>query len=136
MSKKILKRSLALGALMAFVITGSAWAEEVKVGADEALITGEPIKTKISDYDVVDAMDGETDGVIKNQRFTEINSKGSTGGVLNTKNAATFDNCVFVDNSLTSETLNAQGGVIYVGSGKKVDVLNSNFVGNGVTGAK
>ena len=27
MSKKILKRSLALGALMAFVITGSAWAE-------------------------------------------------------------------------------------------------------------
>ena len=28
MSKKILKRSLALGALMAFVITGSAWAEE------------------------------------------------------------------------------------------------------------
>ncbi|MBQ9762910.1 MAG: autotransporter outer membrane beta-barrel domain-containing protein [Phascolarctobacterium sp.] len=28
MSKKILKRSLALGALMAFVITGNAWAEE------------------------------------------------------------------------------------------------------------
>ena len=29
MSKKIMKRSLALGALMAFVITGSAWAEEI-----------------------------------------------------------------------------------------------------------
>ena len=28
MSKKIMKRSLALGALMAFVITGSAWAAE------------------------------------------------------------------------------------------------------------
>ena len=28
MSKKMMKRSLALGALMAFVITGSAWAEE------------------------------------------------------------------------------------------------------------
>ena len=28
MSKKILKRSLALGALMAFVITGQAWAME------------------------------------------------------------------------------------------------------------
>jgi len=29
MSKKILKRSLALGALMAFVITGQAWAADV-----------------------------------------------------------------------------------------------------------
>ena len=28
MSKKMLKRSLALGALMAFVITGSAFAED------------------------------------------------------------------------------------------------------------
>ena len=31
MAKKILKRSLALGALMAFVITGSAMAEYVRV---------------------------------------------------------------------------------------------------------
>ena len=31
MSKKILKRSLALGALMAFVITGQAWAGGAKV---------------------------------------------------------------------------------------------------------
>lgn len=34
MAKKILKRSLALGALMAFVITGSAMAEEVLSGKD------------------------------------------------------------------------------------------------------
>ena len=35
MSKKMLKRSLALGALMAFVITGSAWAEEeIYIGAN------------------------------------------------------------------------------------------------------
>ncbi|MBQ7884034.1 MAG: hypothetical protein IJ320_06750 [Phascolarctobacterium sp.] len=32
MSKKMLKRSLALGALMAFVITGQAWAEEFTNG--------------------------------------------------------------------------------------------------------
>ena len=38
MSKKILKRSLALGALMAFVITGQAWAE-VKLGADKYQVT-------------------------------------------------------------------------------------------------
>ena len=35
MSKKMLKRSLALGALMAFVITGQAWAAEVVNGAFE-----------------------------------------------------------------------------------------------------
>ena len=29
MSKKMMKRSLALGALMAFVITGSAWANDL-----------------------------------------------------------------------------------------------------------
>ncbi|MBQ7759700.1 MAG: hypothetical protein IJ376_01100, partial [Acidaminococcaceae bacterium] len=43
MSKKILKRSLALGALMAFVITGSAWAGELtsnEVGADGFKIIG------------------------------------------------------------------------------------------------
>ena len=31
MAKKILKRSLALGALMAFVITGSAMAKDLKI---------------------------------------------------------------------------------------------------------
>ena len=36
MAKKILKRSLALGALMAFVITGSAMAEEVLISKDHS----------------------------------------------------------------------------------------------------
>jgi len=35
MSKKMMKRSLALGALMAFVITGSAWAEVHKTEVDK-----------------------------------------------------------------------------------------------------
>ena len=35
MSKKMMKRSLALGALMAFVITGSAMAAETKNYVDE-----------------------------------------------------------------------------------------------------
>ena len=34
MSKKMMKRSLALGALMAFVITGQAWADDLMGGAD------------------------------------------------------------------------------------------------------
>ena len=37
MSKKIMKRSLALGALMAFVITGSAWADVIVTINDECL---------------------------------------------------------------------------------------------------
>ena len=46
MSKKILKRSLALGALMAFVITGSVWA-----GETIELSTGAVIELPtISDY--------------------------------------------------------------------------------------
>ena len=41
MSKKMLKRSLALGALMAFVITGSAWAADryKEVGGNETIVT-------------------------------------------------------------------------------------------------
>ena len=34
MSRKMLKRSLALGALMAFVITGQAWAAELTINSE------------------------------------------------------------------------------------------------------
>ena len=52
MSKKILKRSLALGALMAFVITGSVWAGEVvwngESELESAIVNGKAI-TNIQD---------------------------------------------------------------------------------------
>ena len=45
MSKKILKRSLALGALMAFVITGSAMAAEVKLGTVDYAVDEKGVHT-------------------------------------------------------------------------------------------
>ena len=52
MSKKMLKRSLALGALMAFVITGSAMAAEYNVDAttDTGKLSLEKTDVKINDY--------------------------------------------------------------------------------------
>ena len=51
MSKKMMKRSLALGALMAFVITGSAMAASV-VNGDVETFTGEEIVADASDASV------------------------------------------------------------------------------------
>ena len=45
MSKKILKRSLALGALMAFVITGSAWAIELPIGNETNKVTNAKLQS-------------------------------------------------------------------------------------------
>ena len=50
MSKKMMRRSLALGALMAFVITGSAMAaEELKGGALEKTLKGGEYKVTAGD---------------------------------------------------------------------------------------
>ena len=51
MAKKILKRSLALGALMAFVITGSAMAAQLESGE---LKSGEVSKTYLGEYTLQD----------------------------------------------------------------------------------
>ena len=45
MTKKILKRSLALGALMAFVITGSAMAAQNLVSGGDAIGVGDYVVT-------------------------------------------------------------------------------------------
>ena len=46
MSKKILKRSLALGALMAFVITGSAMAAELTISSYDEY---EDVKNRVTE---------------------------------------------------------------------------------------
>ena len=60
MSKKMMKRSLALGALMAFVITGQAWADDLMGGADLTSINVWPEKTVFS----VEQTSGNYDDVI------------------------------------------------------------------------
>ncbi len=56
MSKKMMKRSLALGALMAFVITGQAWAGEYTSRQQNKSITDDYIKVTVSNPQVHQAI--------------------------------------------------------------------------------
>ncbi len=137
MSKKIMKRGLALGALMAFVITGSAWAYtdvngNLVPGADESKITGEQITTRITDYVTLAGQDG----VVENKKITNITTSDYQGGVVKVTSKATFDNCIFSGNKLTSPASTAEGGVIYVGGSGNVTITSSTFENNTVQSAK
>ncbi|MBQ9763235.1 MAG: autotransporter outer membrane beta-barrel domain-containing protein [Phascolarctobacterium sp.] len=61
MSKKTFKRSLALGALMAFVITGSAWASDGHLGWDY-----------VSDNDCYRPANQNNDAVLEHYTLTEV----------------------------------------------------------------
>ena len=132
-----MKRSLALGALMAFVITGSAWAYtdvngNLVPGADESKITGEQITTRITDYVTLAGQDG----VVENKKITNITTSDYQGGVFKVTSKATFDNCIFSGNKLTSPASTAEGGVIYVGGSGNVTITSSTFENNTVQSAK
>ena len=89
MSKKMMRRSLALGALMAFVITGSAMAEElptdVKVNSGDYCV--------LTDTEIIDATNevavgnptgtqytGDVNIDIQDKSTLTITSSGSDGG--------------------------------------------------------
>jgi len=97
MSKKILKRSLALGALMAFVITGSAWAEEY-ITERESISTAKT-PDNVLPYKVISSD--------KQGGAFYINSTGVL--TLNTKK---FEECVAIDGGAIANvggTLNMVG---------------------------
>ena len=110
MSKKILKRSLALGALMAFVITGSASAARVLVNNDGTLEN--PVKYSEEEYN-------------------DCSTTSGSGGAVNNTGVIVFDNCKFNNNTLDKST--AQGGAIY--NTGNLTVTNSEFIGNEVKGS-
>jgi len=119
MSKKILKRSLVLSALMAFVITGSAWAEEPiteRVGA--------PKKTPYEN-DTFSVTAETTQGL---------------GGVFKVDSDVTFKNCDFKDNTFnTSSTAQyIEGGVIYISGSKDtvVTIEGGSFINNTINSTK
>ena len=116
MSKKMLKRSLALGALMAFVITGSAMA---------ATFTGE---TFTGNNDSNEAIYG---GV-----FSTFTSASNYATIL-TDAENTFENCVFENNSAEATGINsyAYGGVIYSEAGHTLNVVGCEFNNNTLSGA-
>ena len=109
MSKKILKRSLALGALMAFVITGCAWAEEKEVGASiDAL-----------EHDRVVVSSGKTEPPIDNKKFNNpANGTKAQGGAIyvNSNGNLTVTNSDFIGNRVSS-TGRAAGAAIYNNNG-------------------
>ena len=116
MSKKMMKRSLALGALMAFVITGSAMAAEFNGG------------TYTGNDDSKEAIYG---GVFS----TETAASGYATLMSDTTN--TFTNCVFEDNTAKAIGTNsyAFGGVLYSAAGHTLNVIGCEFNNNTLTGA-
>ena len=109
MSKKMMKRSLALGALMAFVITGSAMA------------------ASYVDQDFTSADATNVNKVVANGH--------GYGACLNASTSTSLKDCDYVDNSLnaTQSGKLAYGGAIYVKGDLTVD--NCSFIGNSVTAA-
>ena len=115
MSKKILKRSLALGALMAFVITGNVWAYEQP-----------PYEGK--EY--------------KGENPTVVDDGTANGNVIYKNGTVNIKNCDFIENILkatgTYKDKNgkdkgylAYGGAVYVIG--DLNVEGGSFVGNSVT---
>jgi len=106
-----MKRSLALGALMAFVITGSAWAAADYDAAhgpyEERSITAEIVESK--------------------------HLYGTWGYYSGASTVVTVDGAVFQDNELNQKEVNrvAYGGVIYVNGGS-LAVTNSQFKNNSI----
>ena len=115
MSKKMMKRSLALGALMAFVITGSAMAaENVGANVDETKLV------------VTSRIDNPTEAI--NGKLFEKLSKDNSGGAISNSGNATISNSMFVENSATNTGNHAYGGAVY--NNGDMTITNSIFYGN------
>ena len=108
MSKKNLKRSLALSALMAFVITGSAMAAEL-VDKDYTSASGTNVNKTVATGHANGNIVGILDGIVK------------------------VDTCNFEGNALsaTKSGTNAYGGVIFTSG--DFEVADSSFINNSVT---
>ena len=92
MSKKIMKRSLALGALMAFVITGSVWAKDFPAGTD------------ISSF-------------ANNVKYDDIIVTSNTSGQQAVLSGASTDNSVFYFKAENSIVLKASKDGDYLNGG-------------------
>ncbi|MBQ7759972.1 MAG: autotransporter outer membrane beta-barrel domain-containing protein [Acidaminococcaceae bacterium] len=95
MSKKMLKRSLALGALMAFVITGSAMADSVSIN--------ESSDTGLRGIDYSDTPGLDLTG-ISSVTVSNTGTGGATGVNLENKSSATLGEI-----TITSTSANANG---------------------------
>ena len=125
MSKKMLKRSLALGALMAFVITGQAWAEENPYSNKS--------KTGASVHGVVLKLSGSnnsyTGELFEGNKGEATGAKGEAmGGAIFVDGDLTINNCQFINNEMKG-VANAYGGAISHQNGK-LEIVGTTFDGN------
>ena len=139
MSKKMLKRSLALGALMAFVITGQAWAETKVLSQNESVTSSIGSRSLYKDIDlkgykldvqvssnwaienpsglnIIDSSDGKTG------TLNIVNTKGTGLGALNggTVNVGSLfvessSNALsMVEGTTSDKTLNITANEVYL----------------------
>ena len=122
MSKKILKRSLALGALMAFVITGNVWA----AGADSTKEGYEEIETHKS------FTASSITKVLENKKFMNITYTSTNGGAITMSEGSDLSivDCTFIDNTAKSRI---RGGHISNTKGT-LTIKNSHFYDSIKTG--
>ena len=90
MSKKSLKRGLALGSLMAFVITGSAWAAEPPIVTD-----GDPIKIENGTYEgAKQKQEVSKNTIYKNVDFYNMSfTSGAEKAIIHKGGTLTIDGC-------------------------------------------
>ena len=150
MSKKMLKRSLALGALMAFVITGSAMAADLdkqgetltirdQIKSDSSLHGG-GVTTHGTQYHNETILLNDANNSISNATFSGYKSENTVGecygGVIynGDDKTLTLTNVNFKDNTLTSvsytgnKALKAHGGA--VANSGMLTIVGGEFSGN------
>ena len=114
MSKKMMKRSLALGALMAFVITGSAFAESVPTDNNPISQDGyNIIGTGVEDLTVTGLNTGYGYGVDGYGTITGVNNLTVTAVINNALNVlVSTDGTNITANNITLTANNSNGNAI------------------------
>ena len=112
MSKKMMKRSLALGALMAFVITGSAMAADFN---SQQELEGAEV-----------SFEGKT---FTCNSLYGVSASSNYGGAIKSNVDLNLNGCTFEQNSL-KRAGEVRGGAVYVWSGKDLQVDNTKFISN------
>lgn len=150
MAKKNLKRGLALGALMAFVITGSAMAREIGAGENAEVMSRLEIGQNVSHEPIDNKLfnglgNGKLQGgaiyvkeegslTVTNSDFVgnRVNGTGRASGaaIYNNNGTVNIENCYFKDN-VADGTKSAYGSVIgTTGKSGITSIKNSLFEGN------
>ncbi len=124
MSEKMLKRSLALGALMAFVITGSAWAENITNQTEAEAKMNTTIPSIVVDG-AITAIDGNVD-IIGGNDTTSLTVNG--GDVVNYSSAGKKNGTLNV--GIGGDMRDNKGKQVTV---KNLKLLNINANGRGLS---